>query len=119
MTVAYDSQFVALVDHQPEQAEEFALINLNPTVRVQHELVVNAGSVDAEEAEIFIRVMKESQDVLTVMMEYGFAPAASSHYSSAFQERTRDILPQNLQYLNPTPTMQDTTRLAGELERLM
>ena len=119
MTVAYDSQFVALVNQQPEQAEEFALIDLSPTVRVQHELVVNSGSVDAEEAGNFIRVMEEEQDVLTVMMEYGFAPAASSHYSSAFKERTRDILPHNLQYLTPAPTMEDTTRLAGVLESLM
>ena len=119
MTVAYDSQFVALVNQQPEQAAEFALINLNPTVRVQHELVGNASSVGAEESENFIRVMEENQDVLTVMMEYGFSPAASSHYSSAFKERTRDILPHNLQDLTPAPTMEDTTRLAGELERLM
>lgn len=116
MTVAYDSQFVALVNQQPEQAAEFAMINLNPTVRVQHELVVNSGYVDAEEAENFSRVMEEEQDLLIVMMEYGFAPAASSHYSSAFKERTRDILPHNLQYLTPAPTMEDTTQLAGVLE---
>lgn len=119
MTVAYDSQFVALVNQQPEQAAEFALINLDPTVRVQHELVINDSSVHVEESENFIHVLEENHDVLTVMMEYGFAPAASSNYSSTFKERTRDILPQNLQYLSPAPVMQDITRLAGELERLM
>ena len=119
MTVAYDSQFLALVNQCPEKAEEFALINLNPTVRVQHELVVNDSSMSTGKAEDFIQVLEENQEVLTVMMEYGFAPSAESNYRSTFDERTRDVFPQNPRYLSSAPTMEETTRLAGELERLM
>lgn len=95
MTVAYDSQSIALVHQHPERAERFALISLNPTVRVRHELVVNDSSMSAEKAENFIQVLEGNQDVLTVMMEYGFAPAADSNYRSTFNEGTREILPQN------------------------
>ena len=70
MTVAYDSQYFAFVIRQPERAQEFALINLVPTVNIEHELIARENAPQAEE---FFEVLKGNRQVQQTLAEYGFA----------------------------------------------
>lgn len=97
MTVAYDSQYFAFVIRQPERAQEFALINLVPTVNIEHELIARENAPQAEE---FFEVLKGNRQVQQTLAEYGFAAPP-------------------LQSIVPAPPLEKTTALAEELERLM
>ena len=96
MTVAYDSQYFALATRQPERTQEFALINLAPTVNIEHELIAHESAPQAEE---FFQVFEDNRQVQQVLAEYGFAAPP-------------------LQSVVPAPQLEKTTALAEELERL-
>lgn len=116
ITVAYDSQYIALRNHSPEQAENFALINLASTSLVMHELI---ASGNAPEGQKFFDAMRLNKEIVDVMMEYGFAPPSDSNYSTSFREKNGDIAPINANFLSPTPMPGDILELAAELERHM
>ena len=96
-SILRDSQFFALALRQPERAQEFALINLVPTVNIEHELIAHESAPQAEE---FFEVLKGNRQVQQTLAEYGFAAPP-------------------LQSIVPAPPLEKATALAEELERLM
>ena len=96
MTVASGFQYFALVLSRPKHAQEFPLINLAPTVNIEHELIAHESAPQAEE---FFQVFEDNRQVQQVLSEYGFAAPP-------------------LQSVVPAPQLEKTTALAEELERL-
>jgi len=97
MTVASDFQYSALVLSRPKRAQEFALINLAPTVNIEHELIAHQSALASR----------------------GVLPGIRGQPACVASPGGIRICRPPLRSVVPTAQLEEATAWAEELERLM